>query len=117
MPHEPAAAPIPTLEALSRLSSAEEIFAYLGLEPDPQLLPVARLHILKRFGAYRAACDFTGQSEAETREGCRAALLRAEADFQASTPLQEKVFKVFETQAARQGARFVGLDSLKIAGT
>lgn len=105
----------PVLETLARLSSAEEIFACLGLEPDPQLLPVARLHILKRFGAYLQACDFTALSEADTREGCRAALLRAQADFQSSTPLREKVFKVFETQAARRGARFVGLDTLKIA--
>ena len=107
----------PILALLSRLSSAEEIYAALGLTPDPQVLPVARLHVLKRFGAYLAACDFTGQTEAQMHEGARAALLRAEGDFKTSTPQREKVFKVFEMQTARRNARFVGLDTLKIAKT
>ena len=104
-----------TLEALARLSSAEDIFAFLGLEPAPAVLNVARLHIMKRFGAYLRATDFAGLSEEEVANQCRAALTKAHDDFVESSPLQEKVFKVFETQAARQKARFVGLETLTIA--
>lgn len=106
----------PTLAALSKLSSAEEIFAFLGLEPNPAVLNSSRLHILKRFGAYLRETDLGGCDEAAILAHARDALTRAEADFITSTPLQEKVFKVFETQAAKQKSRFVGLDSLKIAG-
>jgi len=105
----------PTLDALAKLSSAEDIFAFLGLTPEPGVLNSSRLHIMKRFGAYLQETDFTGLSEAAVAEGCRAALARAQADFIASTPLKEKVFKVFETQAAKQKAKFVGLDTIKIA--
>ncbi|MFD2175239.1 nitrogenase stabilizing/protective protein NifW [Rhodobacter lacus] len=104
----------PTLEALSRLSSAEDMFAHLGLEPDRHILNVARLHIMKRFGTYLRETDFSGHSEEEVLALTREALSRAHDDFVASTPLAEKVFKVFETQAARQANKFVGLDSLKI---
>ncbi len=107
--------PNPLLATLARLSSAEDIYAALGLVPDPQVLPVARLHVLKRFGAYLAECDFTGQTEAEAHAICRNALVRAEGDFKTSTPQREKVFKVFELQTARRNARFVDLDTLKIA--
>ncbi|PTV94568.1 nitrogenase-stabilizing/protective protein [Rhodobacter aestuarii] len=104
----------PTLDALMKLSSAEDMFAYLGLEPDRHILNVARLHIMKRFGSYLRSTDFSGQSEDEVLAQTREALARAHDDFVASTPLAEKVFKVFETQAARQANKFVGLDSLKI---
>lgn len=113
MPPEPAQGPL--LDRLSRLSSAEEIFAVLGLGPDVQVLNVSRLHVMKRFGAYLAQTDFASRTEAEVADLCRAALLRAQEDFRASTPLQEKVFKVFETQAGRQKARFVGLETLTVA--
>lgn len=105
----------PTLAALARLSSAEDIFAHLGLTPEPGLLNVSRLHILKRFGAYLKETELAGLPEEAVIEACRAALLRAQGDFIASTPLKEKVFKVFETQAAKQKAKFVGLDTIKIA--
>lgn len=111
----PETTPETTLDALARLSSAEDIFAFLGLEPVPEVLQVARLHIMKRFGAYLRETDFTGLPEAEVACLCRDALIRAQEDFIASTPLQEKVFKVFETQAAKQKSRFVGLETIRIA--
>ena len=104
----------PTLAALANLSSAEDIFAFLGVEPIREVLNASRLHILKRFGTYLRETDVTGLSEDAIFERARDALLRAQADFVASTPLQEKVFKVFETQAAKQKARFVGLETLKV---
>jgi len=113
MPPDPAQSA--TLDTLSRLSSAEDIFAFLGLVPEAEVLNVSRLHVMKRFGAYLSQTDCTGRTEAEVADLCREALLRAQADFRASSPLQEKVFKVFETQAARQKARFVGLETLTVS--
>ena len=40
------------LDELRQLSSAEEFFAVLGVEFDPAVLRVARLHILRRMGEY-----------------------------------------------------------------
>ena len=104
----------PTLAALANLSSAEDIFAFLGIAPIREVLNSSRLHIMKRFGAYLRETDMTGLDEEAILAHARDALLRAQADFVASTPLQEKVFKVFETQAAKQKARFVGLETLKV---
>ncbi|KQB15463.1 nitrogenase stabilizing/protective protein NifW [Rhodobacter capsulatus] len=104
----------PTLTALAKLSSAEEIFAFLGVDPIREVLNSSRLHIMKRFGAYLRDTDMTGLTEDGIFERARDALLRAQADFVASTPLKEKVFKVFETEAAKRKARFVGLETLKV---
>ncbi|PYF07676.1 nitrogenase-stabilizing/protective protein [Rhodobacter viridis] len=104
----------PTLTALAKLSSAEEIFAFLGIEPIREVLNSSRLHIMKRFGAYLRETDMTGLSEEAILTHARDALTRAQGDFVASSPLKEKVFKVFETQAAKQKARFVGLETLKV---
>jgi len=39
-----------TLEQLAHLSHAEDFFRFFGLEYDPKVLTVHRLHVLKRFG-------------------------------------------------------------------
>src|ERR1035438_370710 len=38
------------LEQLTKLSSAEDYFRFLGVSYDPAVLNVARLHILRRMG-------------------------------------------------------------------
>lgn len=94
---------------LSQLSSAEEFFAYFGLDYDVQVLAASRLHILK---AFRDA--LSQQSGLETlepeaqREAYRMALTAAYRRFTAGSALTERVFP--KLQAAK-GA-FVALSSL-----
>ena len=81
------------LEKLSKLSSAEDYFRYLDVAYDPEVLNVARLHILKRMGEYlRSASDETDETKA--RALYRAHLERAYLDFVNSSPIKERVFKV-----------------------
>lgn len=102
------------LAQIGRLSSAEDIFAYLALPYDPAVLNVSRLHIMKRFGGYLSKADFAGMEAPEIRLACRETLLRAYEDFIESTPLKEKVFKVFHDEEEKRKARFVGIDSLTL---
>lgn len=103
------------LDRIARLSSAEDIFDFVGLAYAPEVLNVSRLHIMKRFGTYLREVDFEGRTEVEMMQGVREILARAYQDFVTSTPLKEKVFKVFQDEEAKRRARFVGIDTLKIA--
>lgn len=84
------------LADLGRLGSAEEFFAYLGIEADPAIVRVARLHILRRMGEYLRKESFDGLDEEEVRDKCRGLLETAYTDFLKSSPLQERVFKVLK---------------------
>lgn len=108
--------PSAVLQHLAALSSAEEIFAFLAIDYRPEALNVSRLHVMKRFGSYLRETDLSGCSEAAVTRACREMLTRAYQDFITSTPLREKVFKVFRDEEAKQRARFVGLDTIKLAG-
>jgi len=83
------------LEQLSKLSSAEEFFTYLGVSFDPAILNVARLHILRRMGDNLRKAD-AESDEAKARAYFRAHLERAYQDFVSSSPIQERVFKVHQ---------------------
>jgi len=101
---------------LQRAGSAEEFFQLLGVDYDPKLLNVARLHILKRMGQYLAGEDLAGLPVAEATTRCKAVLERAYADFVASSPLDQRVFKVLKDAVAPKSPRrpaFVSLDTLK----
>lgn len=104
------------LAALKRAGSAEEFFALLGVAYDPKLLDIARLHILKRMGEYLAGEDFDGLPADVATARCKAVLERAYADFVASSPLRERVFKVLKDAVApperEEPAPFVPLDRL-----
>lgn len=103
------------LDELRGLSSAEDFFRVLGVSHEPEVLQVARLHILKRMGQYLASADMSGLDEDAIRAACQETLARAYADFVRSSPLAERVFKVLrerDPQApARKGA-FVPLTAL-----
>lgn len=105
------------LDQLNRASSAEDFFTLLGVAYDAKIVNVARLHILKRMGQYLAGEDFTGLSEEIVTERCKAVLERAYADFVASSPIEQRVFKVLKDAVAPQEpakpANFVPLDVLK----
>ncbi|MEW6256960.1 MAG: nitrogenase stabilizing/protective protein NifW [Pseudomonadota bacterium] len=103
------------LEELKGLSSAEDFFARLDVACDPQVVNVARLHILKRMGQYLANAPFAGLSEDEIEVACRETLQRAYGDFERSSPLAERVFKVLkerDPQAPPAPRAFVPLTAL-----
>ncbi|KRP93794.1 nitrogenase stabilizing/protective protein [Bradyrhizobium yuanmingense] len=103
------------LDRLGKASSAEEFFSLLGVEYDAKIVNVARLHILKRMGQYFAEEQFAGAPEAEIRARCKAMLEQAYADFVASSPIEQRVFKVLKDAVAepKKGAAFVPLSELK----
>ena len=108
------AAPIGVLEQLNKASSAEDFFALLGVDYDPKHVNVVRLHILRRMGQHLASEDFTGLPDEVVAERCKAVLEQAYADFLASSPLDQRVFKVLKDAVAPPKPRvFVPLTTLK----
>ncbi|MDD1521644.1 MULTISPECIES: nitrogenase stabilizing/protective protein NifW [Bradyrhizobium] len=107
--------PAGILDRLSKASSAEEIFSLLGVDYDPKIVNVARLHILKRMGQYFAEEQFTGAEEPEIRARCKAILEQAYADFVTSSPIDQRVFKVLKDAVAdpKKAAAFVPLSELE----
>jgi len=85
-----------TLDALTKLSSAEDFFAALDVPYDPAVVNVARLHILRRMGQYLNGTEIEGLDDAAIREACRAHLAHAYEDFLRSSPIRERVFKVHQ---------------------
>ncbi len=101
-------------DALEELSSAEDFLQYFGIDYEPSIVHVNRLHIMQRFHDYieqsaDAMQSYEGNTEAMTA-AYKALLARAYTDFVESDALTEKVFKVFKMQEAQNG--FVSLDSL-----
>ena len=104
------------LDRLNKASSAEDFFALLGVDYDPKVVNVARLHILRRMGQYLAAENFDGTPEADVTSRCKAVLEQAYADFVASSPIDQRVFKVLKdavAQPKKAAAAFVPLSALK----
>jgi nitrogenase-stabilizing/protective protein len=65
---------------------------------------VVRMHIMKRMGQYLATEDFEGVPDEEVRQRCKTTLERAYEDFNASNPLQERVFKVLKEAVVEKPA-------------
>ena len=107
------------LDDLQGLSSAEEFFHHLGVEYDPQVVHVARLHIMRRMGQYLRAGEVEGAlakaDDAALLALCREHLAQAHADFAASSPIAQRVFKVHQDAIAPRAAPhrpFVPLSAL-----
>ncbi len=81
-------------DELRKLSSAEDFFETLGVDFDPAVVRVARLHILRRMGEYLAKNELDGATDDEARAACKETLTKAYEDFVASSPIAERVFKV-----------------------
>lgn len=92
----PASASAGILAQLERASSAEDFFTLLGVDFDPKIVNVVRLHILRRMGQYLVTEDLAGLSDEVVTARCRAVLAQAYADFLASSPLDQRVFKVLK---------------------
>ncbi|MFY9657777.1 MAG: nitrogenase stabilizing/protective protein NifW [Methylocystis sp.] len=82
------------IEELKKTSSAEDFFTLLKVEYDPQILNVARLHILRRMGEYLFKEDFSSFSDEAAVEKCKTFLEQAYVDFTKSSPIAERLFKV-----------------------
>lgn len=88
---------------LSALSSAEEILDYFAVPYDRAVVNVSRLHILKRFHQYLGQQGgLEALPVASAYATCRELLARAYTDFLESSGIEQKVFKVFQTQAGEQ---------------
>ncbi len=98
------------VNALGKLSSAEEFLDFLEVDDDQRVVNVNRLHILKRFNQYIARHAFKGGGEAETRAEYKTLLEQAYADFVKSDAVTEKVFKVFQDAT---GVKTFSVDSLR----
>jgi nitrogenase-stabilizing/protective protein len=89
------------LDQLQQLSAAEDFFETLDVSYDPAVLRVVRLHVLQRFNTYiQQAEGLAAMDETSGKALCATLLARAYEDFLTSTPVQEKVFKVFKDQDA-----------------
>lgn len=99
-----------TLAAFQQLTTAEEYLQFFDIEYDPQFVNVNRLHILKQFSLLIKEVDeaFPDISEAEKLEKYRLALEEAYQVFLTSSPLETKLFKVFQTKLKN----FVSLNDL-----
>jgi len=88
------------LEHLEALSSAEEFFDYLEVPYVPEVVHVARLHIMRRMGQYLKGSEVEGAlaaaDEAAMFALCQEHLAQAYADFVASSPIAERLFKVHQ---------------------
>lgn len=82
---------------LDDLSSAEDFLNFFGVEYDPAVVQVNRLHILQRFHDYRSkATEVTPERGAAAFEAEKALLTRAYLDFVESDAISERVFKVLK---------------------
>jgi nitrogenase-stabilizing/protective protein len=96
MSGNPAPADAGILVKLNKASTAEDFFKLLDVPYDEKVVTVLRLHILRRMGQYLVSEDFKGVPEEEIKQRCKTFLEQAYADFLASSPLEERVFKVLK---------------------
>lgn len=95
------------LDRLSRLSSAEQFFLALGVEFDPHVLNVHRLHVLKRFNELMDLDALAGLDDAEAEACVKVALATAYGEF--ASGRGAKSFKVFQ----QQHTGFVSLSDIR----
>lgn len=84
----------------NEITQAEDYFAFFGLPYDPQFLNVNRLHILQKFSQLmkEKGVENPDMANDATFNQYRELLQEAYSLFQTSSPLQQKLFKVFNNQ-------------------
>ena len=95
---------------LGDLTSAEDFLDHFGIEYEPRIVAVHRLHILQRFHDYLEKVGVTPEEEGARFEVHAHLLKTAYQDFVDSTAAAEKVFKVFRSEDASRS--FVPLSHL-----
>jgi nitrogenase-stabilizing/protective protein len=98
-------------EAMQELVSAEDFLDYFGIEYEPSVVQVNRLHILQRFHNYLGKTTLS-EDEAARRVVYTTLLQQAYRDFVKSDALTEKVFKVFHMHEPQ--VRFVPISSITV---
>jgi len=96
---------------LEDLVSAEDFLDYFGINYEPAVVHVNRLHILQRFHDYLSR--ESGMQALETGERFarhKSLLTQAYADFVSSDAQTEKVFRVFHMNEPQTA--FVSVDDL-----
>lgn len=83
------------LDEMADLSTAEEFLDFFGVEYEPSVVQVNRLHILQRFHDYLGKEPAEASDEAAEVARHRRLLARAYEDFVRSDARTEKVFRVF----------------------
>ena len=102
----------PLLQRIQQFSAAEEFLDFFGIEYQPSVVHVNRLHILKRFNQYLSRTPIADDLDEKTAwDTCKRLLTQAHDDFVDSTAAKEKVFKVFQEQEGKS----ISLDSMKIS--
>ncbi len=99
-----------TLENFQKLIDAEDYLQFFDIEYDRDFVNINRLHILKQFSLLIQEVDnvFPDVTEAEKLEKYSLALEEAYEVFLTSSPLETKLFKVFQSKPKN----FVSLDEL-----
>lgn len=99
-----------TLTAFKSLTDAEDYLQFFDIEYDRDFVNINRLHILKQFALLINEVDrvFPDVNEAERLEKYCLALEEAYQVFLTSSPLETKLFKVFQTKPKN----FISLDEL-----
>ncbi|WP_404417691.1 nitrogenase-stabilizing/protective protein NifW [Marinospirillum sp.] len=98
-------------EALEELESAEDFLSFFGVDYDPSIVQVNRLHILQRFHNYLAQQQTGLPTTSEARFAFYQHLLtQAYQSFVGSSAQQEKVLKIFKR--GQPGSGFVSLGSI-----
>jgi nitrogenase-stabilizing/protective protein len=98
-------------DELEELASAEDFLDYFGIEYDPAVVQVNRLHILQRFHNYLAKAVMP-ELEEMRRAVYTSLLLQAYQDFVKSDALTEKVFKVFHMHEPQ--VKFVPISAITV---
>jgi len=89
---------------LSELTSAEDFLDYFGIQYQPAVVQVNRLHILQRFHDYLDQIDEMPDSVQAKWALYADRLQAAYQDFETSDARTEKVFRVFRMHEPRQVA-------------
>jgi nitrogenase-stabilizing/protective protein len=97
-------------DALDELESAEDFLNYFGIQFDPAVVHVNRLHILQRFHDYLDAEQDVPADPSARFTRYAELLATAYGDFVRSDALTEKVFQVFRMHEPRSVN--VGFDEL-----
>lgn len=98
------------VDDMKRLESAEDFLDYFAIPYDAAVVRVSRLHILKRFYQYLAKRGgLEALPPASAYAACRDMLAAAYSDFIASSGIEQKVFKVFQTARGEHRVAVQGL--------
>jgi nitrogenase-stabilizing/protective protein len=88
------------LATFNKLADAEEYFEFFQLPFDAKIVNVNRLHILKQFAKnmHEIETNFPDLNELEKLDRYKEALIQAYQVFLSTSPLETKLFKVFNDQ-------------------